>query len=152
MLKTNPNCNGCGRRVCCRLARCRHCSGHGRSGRRRGTKTITCTKASGNVNTTVKLAGCNGNTGTKSKKFNATTLESGGTIKWKSGKTTSFAAPTLGTGVNCPVGDTDVTATGVVTADTTGSAKPIPGTYQGEVCVDGSGNVSLPPGHPLTAN
>ncbi len=116
------------------------------------TKTITCTKAKGNIGTKMKFSGCSGNTGGGSKGFTAATLEGGGTIKWKSGKTTTFSAPTLGTGTNCAVGDTDITATGAVTGDTTGSAKPIPGTYSGEVCVDGSGNISLPAGHPLTAN
>jgi hypothetical protein len=117
------------------------------------TKTITCTKMSGNIGTKLKLSGCSGNTGGASKKFTATTLEGGGAIKWANGKSTTTAAPTLGTGVNCPVGTAqDVTANGVVTADTTGSAKPIPGVYQGEVCVSGTGAVSLPTGHPLTAN
>jgi hypothetical protein len=32
------------------------------------TKTITCTKVTGNINRTIEIKGCNGNTGTKSKK------------------------------------------------------------------------------------
>jgi hypothetical protein len=116
------------------------------------TKTITCTKMSGNASTTVKVSGCNGNTGTKSKKLNPAILGAGGVVKWANGKTTTIGAPTLGAGTNCPVGTNDATATGAVTADTTLSAKPIPGVYNIEVCVDGSGNVSLPAGHPLTIN
>jgi hypothetical protein len=116
------------------------------------TKTITCTKISGSSTGKDKLSGCNGNTGGASKKFAGTTLESGGKITWVNGKTTTFSAATLGTGTNCPVGDTDVTATGTVTADTTGSAKPIPGVYSGEVCVNSAGKLSAPAGHPLTAN
>ena len=74
-------------------------------------------------------------------------------MTWSNGKTTTFGAPTEGAGTNCAVGDTDVTFTGAVTADTTKkSAKPIPGVYSGEACIDGSGNISLPAGHPLTIN
>ena len=116
------------------------------------TKTITCTKMTGNTAKKLTLSGCNGNTGTKSKPFSATLLAGGGTITWVNNKTTTFAAPTLGAGTNCPAGDTDVTATGAVTGDTTLSAKPIPGVYSGEVCINGSGKASLPAGHPLTAN
>jgi hypothetical protein len=116
------------------------------------TKTITCTKAAGNIGTKFKLSGCNGNTGTKSKGITAATFAGGGTIKWVNGKTTTFGAPTLGTGTLCPTGDTDETFTGAVTADTTLSAKPIPGVYAGEVCIDGSGNISLAPGTHVTAN
>jgi hypothetical protein len=116
------------------------------------TKTITCTKISGNSSGNVQLKSCNGNTGGSSKKFPGTTLEAGGTITWANGKTTTFGAATLGLGTKCPVGDTDVTATGAVTADTTKSAKPIPGVYAGEVCVNGSGKISAAKGVPLTAN
>jgi hypothetical protein len=116
------------------------------------TKTISCTAMSGNVGTKIQLKGCNGNTGGKSKKTAVGTLATGGTIKWANGKTTTFGPSTLGAGTNCPAGDTDETATGAVTADTTKSAKPIPGVFSGEVCIDGSGNLSLPAGHPFTAN
>lgn len=116
------------------------------------TKTITCTKIKGKASGNVQLLDCNGNTGGSSKKFAGSTLEGGGTITWTNGKTTTFGAASLGTGTNCPVGDSDITATGTVTADTTKSAKPIPGVYSGEVCVNGAGKVSAPAGHPLTAN
>jgi hypothetical protein len=116
------------------------------------TKTITCTKASGNINTKFKLSGCNGNTGTKSKGITAATFAGGGTIKWVNGKTTTFAAPTLGTGSLCAAGDMDTTFNGVVTADTTLSAKPIPGVYAGEVCITAAGAISLAPGTKVTAN
>jgi hypothetical protein len=116
------------------------------------TKTITCTKLKGNASTTVQASGCNGNTGTKSKKMSPTLLAGGGVVKWANGKTTTIAAPTLSTGTLCPAGDTDVIATGTVTADTTLSAKPIPGTYFIEACIDGSGNISLAPGTKMTLN
>jgi hypothetical protein len=117
-----------------------------------GTKTIKCTKLTGNVSTKVQASGCNGNTGTKSKKMAATVLAGGGTIKWANGKTTTIGAPSLATGSLCPAGDTDVVATGSVTADTTGSAKPIPGVFNAEVCVSSTGAISLAPGTDLTAN
>ena len=117
-----------------------------------GKKTITCTKVTGNLATKIHLKGCNGNTGTKSKGITASQFATGGVLKWANGKTTTFGAPTTGTGTLCPTGDTDETFTGAVTADTTLSAKPIPGVYAGEVCIDGSGNISLAPGTHVTAN
>ncbi len=116
------------------------------------TKTISCSKLSGNAATKIKASGCTGNTGGTSKKMAATVLAGGGTIKWANGKTTTIGAPSLATGSLCPAGDTDVVASGTVTADTTGSAKPIPGLFSAEVCVDGSGNISLAPGTKMTAN
>jgi hypothetical protein len=117
-----------------------------------GTKTIRCSNLSGNAATKVKASGCTGNTGGASKQLAASVLAGGGTIKWANGRTTKLGAPSLAVGSLCPAGDTDVVATGTVTADTTGSAKPIPGMFNVEVCVDGSGNISLAPGTKLTAN
>jgi hypothetical protein len=116
------------------------------------TKTIKCTKLSGNAATKVQASGCTGNTGTKSKKMAATVLAGGGTIKWANGKTTTIGTPSLATGSLCPAGDTDVIASGAVTADTTGSTKPIPGVFNVEVCVSSTGAISLAPGTDLTAN
>jgi hypothetical protein len=119
-----------------------------------GTKTITCTKVSGNISSSVKLKDCNGNTGTKSKAIPIASFAGGGVVKWKSGKTTTFGAPTTGTGTKCTeAGATDETFTGAVTADTTGSAKPIPGVYSGEVCINGTtGAITIAPGTTVTAN
>jgi hypothetical protein len=117
------------------------------------TKTIKCTKLKGTETSgKVQASGCNGNTGTKSKKIAFATLIGGGAIKWANGKTTTIGAPTLSTGSLCPSPDTDVLASGTVTADTTGSAKPIPGVFSAEVCVDSSGNITLAPGTDMTAN
>lgn len=116
------------------------------------TKTITCSKLSGNATTTAQAKGCTGNTGGKSKKISPSTLLAGGTINWANGKTTTIGAPTLGTGSLCPSGDTDATISGAVTADTTKSAKPIPGVYSGEVCVSSTGALSLAPGTKLALN
>ncbi len=73
------------------------------------------------------------------------TLATGGTITWVNGKKTKISAPVLSSGTNCPLGDTDAVAKGTVKNDTTGSAT-VGSQYKIEVCVDGSGNVSLPPG------
>ena len=116
------------------------------------TKSITCTKISGSSAGDVQLKGCTGNTGGSSKKFPGTTLEAGGTITWTNGKTTTFGPANLGSGTKCPTTDTDVTATGVVTADTTKSLKPIPGVYSGEVCVTATGKISEAKGVPLTSD
>jgi hypothetical protein len=116
--------------------------------------TISCTKASGSDTSTVKLKGCTptSTTGGKSKALNVSTLASGGVVKWKSGKTTTLSAPTLGTGTNCPAGTSvDETFSGTVTADTTGSA-PVGGPYSGEACISSSGAITLPHGHPFTAD
>jgi hypothetical protein len=116
------------------------------------TKTIKCTKLKGTVTGNIQASGCNGNTGTKSKKMASSVLASGGTVKWANGKTTTIGAPSLATGSLCPAGDTDEIASGAVTADTTGSAKPIPGVYNAEVCIDSAGNITLAPGTDLTLN
>ncbi len=120
-------------------------------------KTITCTKAKGNATTSMKiqLKSCSGNTGGKSKKLSITLLASGGVVTWTNGKTTTFGAPSEGTGTDCsPTAGAggDVTFGGQVTHDTTKSVKPIPGNYSGEVCIDANGNFTLPPGSPLTIN
>ena len=97
------------------------------------TKTITCTKATGNAETTgkIKLKGCNGNTGTKSKNLSIAILASGGTVTWVNLKTTTFGAPTLARVRIARPGHPDELFSGVVTADTTKSAKPIPGRLLG---------------------
>jgi hypothetical protein len=61
------------------------------------------------------------------------------------GKTTTIGAPTLSTGTNCPAGDTDEVAKSTVTADTTGSVT-VGSKTKVEVCITGSGSISLPAG------
>lgn len=118
-------------------------------------KTITCTKMTGSINLSTdagkfQFKGCNGNTGTKSKKISTATITSGGVLKWTNGKTTSISAPTLGSGALCPAGTVeDVTASGTVTADTTHSAT-VGGPYTSEVCIAASGALSLAPGTKAT--
>lgn len=108
-------------------------------------KSIKCSHLTGNIATTAKLTVCTGNTGGASKAMTVTTLEAGGPINWKNGKSTTIAAPTLTTGTKCPAGDTDEIAKAKVTADTTKSVT-VGSTSTIEACVDSSGNLSLAPG------
>ena len=52
--------------------------------------TIKCTKLVGNLNTTVTLSGCNGNTGGASMAIPATNLATGGAIPWVNGQSTTW--------------------------------------------------------------
>jgi hypothetical protein len=114
---------------------------------------IICTKASGTDTTTVTLKSCTPTNTTDGKgKTAASTLATGGTVKWKNGARTILGPPVLGTGTNCPAGTaTDETLRGKVEGDTTGSA-PVGGPYSAEVCVSSTGAISLPLGHPFKAN
>jgi len=108
--------------------------------------SIKCTNLSGNESSTATLSGCTGNTGGSSMPIAVTTLTSGGTITWSNGKATTVGAPTSGSGTLCPTGSAeDDVLKGTVTADTTGSVT-VPSKYNIELCIDPSGNFSLPPG------
>ncbi len=106
---------------------------------------VKCTTLTGNDTSTATLTGCNGNTGGATMPIAITSLITGGTITWANSLTTTIGAPTITTGILCPVGDSDDVAKGTVTADTTGSVT-VGGKYKIEICIDGSGNLSLPPG------
>jgi len=120
---------------------------------------VTCSSMSGTETGTLTISGCvdsNGaNTGSGSHPFTTLTLETGGTITWDSGATTTFGKPTLGTAKakKCPgyVKSTKkapytgpepsaISYQGAVTADTSGLK--VPGTYKGEACLSSSGNIS----------
>jgi hypothetical protein len=120
------------------------------------TGKITCTTISGNASSTVTVSGCTGgNTGGSSEAMNSTDLESGGTIDWVSGSTTTISAPQLTTisEKKCPgyvkptktnPSPSEPTAesfTASVTADT-GDGILLPATATGEVCVSQSGSIS----------
>jgi hypothetical protein len=110
---------------------------------------VTCTGINGSDTGNVTLSGCtdtgSANTGTGSQPFPATSLATGGTITWLSGKTSTFGAPTL-TSTNpkhCPGYVKDASSnpsadkvSGAVTADTSGLK--IPGKYKGAVCISTS--------------
>jgi hypothetical protein len=113
-------------------------------------KSIPCTTVTGTITGTVTISGCKVPLTLKKKYVSlsgqSSQLASGGTLTWAPvGTTTIFGAPTLGTGTLCPAGDTDETASGIVTGGTakvTGKGQK----YKGEFCIDGSGNITLAPG------
>ena len=111
---------------------------------------IKCSTMSGNVNNTINVTGCNGNTG-GSTTLTAATLASGGTIIWANSDTTTIAAPAVNqvtTGVTCLVNKnvSEYSAKGMVTADTTGSA-PVPGNYKIFFCLNSkTGAITNTPG------
>ncbi len=107
--------------------------------------SVKCTGLTGNTSTTVTLTGCSGNTGGSSTALSVATLTTGGPITWTNGKKTTIAAPVHLSGTNCPTGTTDIIAKAKVTADTTHSVT-VGSKAKIEVCVDSSGNLSLPPG------
>jgi hypothetical protein len=118
---------------------------------------IKCTGLTGTVSGTIQATGCNGNTGGSSVPQSTSSLISGGVVHWVNGKTTTIGAATTSSTETdsdappkapCPAGTSETSAKGSVTADTTGSA-PVPGTYKVEVCVDGSGNITIEPGSKL---
>jgi hypothetical protein len=90
----------------------------------------------------VALSGCDGNTGGFGV-FPFSTTQSQ-TITWANGKTTELGGANVSTTDydpdtrgTCPPSLPEYKATGVVMADTTGSA-PVLGKYSYEVCTDGS--------------
>ena len=117
--------------------------------------TIKCTKLVGNLNTTVTLSGCNGNTGGASMAIPATNLATGGAIPWVNGQSTTVTLSANQTesdgdaGGSCSVATTEFEATGTVTADTTGSAI-VGGKAKAEACVNlTTGKITLEPGTAL---
>ncbi|HEY3723105.1 MAG TPA: hypothetical protein VGN59_07050 [Acidimicrobiia bacterium] len=97
------------------------------------------------------ISGCTGtaNTGGASTPLPVSTLAAGGTVTWVSGKTTTFAAPTL-TATNakkCPGYVKGASSNpsadkfkGAVTADTSGMK--VPGKFHGAVCISPSGDIT----------
>ena len=106
-------------------------------------KSITCKSFSGTVGGGITAGGCNGNTGGGSQPLTAAALASGGTVKWLSGKTTTIAAPTLGTVKNKKCSGTAESVSAAVTADTTGLATL--GTMTTQVCISGTSVSALKP-------
>jgi hypothetical protein len=109
---------------------------------------IKCTHLTGNLNGTLTLSGCNGNTGGSSMPLPAFQfLGGGGTITWLNGKLTTVTLAATGetetdpAGGSCPAGSSEIQSKGTVTADDTGSA-PVGGVAKGEVC-DTANNLVL---------
>jgi hypothetical protein len=108
---------------------------------------VTCTSLSGSASSTVTASGCSdtgtANTGASSQPIPAAAFANGGTVTWVSGKTDTFAKPTLTptSAKKCPVsGSTAEKFSGAVTADTAGLK--VPGKYKGAVCLAPSGAIS----------
>jgi hypothetical protein len=112
-----------------------------------------CTAVSGNVANTITISGCNGpNTGSSSDPVVATTLESGGTVDWVGGATTTISAPSLVTtspDKHCPgysktasSNPSGVAFTAQITADTEDGIL-IPGSAAGAVCISTTGDITL---------
>jgi hypothetical protein len=108
---------------------------------------IKCSTLTGNINNTVTLSGCTGNTGGGSMPISAGSFASGGPIPWLNGKTTtvtnsSSSTETDGTEAKkCSTpAETEFESTGKVTADTTGSTT-VGAKVKSEACV------KLPPGN-----
>ena len=106
---------------------------------------IACKRLVGTVTGNVTLKRCTGNTGGASQPMPATSLASGGTIKWVNSKTTTVKLTvTAGDNSLCAAGSSEYDAKGRTTADTTGSVI-IGGRVKAKVCVDSLGNISLVP-------
>ncbi len=118
-------------------------------------KTV-CTNVSGTLSGTITISGCtdsNGaNTGGASQPINGTSIATGGTVPWVSGKTTTFGTPgTSSTSAKkCPgysktatKNPTAIKFSGTVNADTAGLK--VPGKYSGEVCLATDGNTITSP-------
>ena len=121
---------------------------------------VTCTSMSGTETGTLTISGCTDTnatpgTGAGSHPFTTLTLETGGTVTWDSGATTTFGKPALVTvkATKCPgyvksskkhpyTGSEPgaIKYSGTVTADTAG-LKPN-GKYSGEACLSASGSIS----------
>jgi hypothetical protein len=117
---------------------------------------IKCKLVTGNLSTTVTLSNCSGNTGGASQPIPSSALQTGGTITWVNGQTTTVTL-TVAVGVendpgelkDCPVTSLEAEVTGTVTADTTGSAK-VGGKVKAEACVDNTtGDITREPGTKL---
>ncbi len=110
---------------------------------------IKCTTLTGSASGNVTITGCSGNTGGASTTMPTSTLLAGGTVTWVNTDTTVIGSPTVtsvtGSAKTCTASQTEIKATGAVTADTTGSA-PVPGTYKIFVCVNSKGKISDAPG------
>jgi hypothetical protein len=115
------------------------------------TGKITCTTFTGNASGTITISGCTGgNTGGSSEPLTALSLETGGTVTWVSGSTTTSGAPTLtaASATKCPGYVKNATSnpaaedfTAAVTGDT-GDGILIPGTEAGSVCIGTDGSIT----------
>jgi hypothetical protein len=122
-------------------------------------KGITCSAASGKVNTTtgvakINLKTCTGNTGGSGKTTGSATSTSG-TITWANAKKTT-ASETTTTGTACKASATlvaDEVISGAVTADNTKSTAvgaPVSGEFCANSTATGAIKITLAPGTKFT--
>lgn len=118
---------------------------------------ITCSTLSNPTGTDLQILGCSdggsADSGPGTTVFPYSALLGGGTLTWQSGKTTTFGAPTLGSGAKntkCPgyskkntvaENPSAISLTGSITADTSGLK--MPGSYSGLVCVSAASVISF---------
>jgi hypothetical protein len=119
----------------------------------------SCSTASGSIGSGfITISGCvdskGASTGGGTGPESIALLGNGGTITWNSGKTTTFAKPTIVAGnakkcpgyVKPPKGQTNPNNptedkfSGVVTGDTSGMK--VPGKYKGDICITHAGAFS----------
>jgi len=114
--------------------------------------SIVCTGANGPITGNLTISGCTGgNTGGGAVPFLTVSLQTGGTVHWLSGSTTSFgiAGLTPTSAAHCPgyvkgaVSNPTADKVNIpVTADT-GNGIKVPGSAKGAVCISTGGNISL---------
>lgn len=108
------------------------------------THSIACSALSGTEKGTVTVSSClPAKAGYTSVKGTSTKLATGGTLTWNNGKTTIVGKPKLNLkGTACPKGDTEDTATGLVTGGTAANTKK-GDTFSASVCITKAGAISL---------
>jgi hypothetical protein len=113
---------------------------------------ITCTGLNGTAGGTITISGCTGgNTGGSSIPVTATTLETGGTIHWQSGSSTTIGAPTLTTisATKCPgyvkkaASEPTAESVSIPVTNDSGDGILLPGIGTGEVCIGNDANATI---------
>ena len=117
------------------------------------TSSVTCKGLSGSITTTVKISKCTPSAGPgyKTASAPASSLASGGKLKWSSSKATTTVGDASVTTVSpnaCGAGGTEYSFTGKVTgASTKGTGIPKKGdSVKALACVSATGAITLLPG------
>jgi hypothetical protein len=123
----------------------------GLSGTAGAAGKLSCTTITGNASSTIVVSGCTGgNTGGASEPVTALALETGGTVNWVSGSSTTVGAPTLTTisAKKCPGYVKDAMSNPAAESFTTsvssdsGDGMLLPATATGEVCIATDGTIT----------
>jgi len=109
---------------------------------------VKCTGLSGTALATGTLTGCNDPANTGGSGTFPTSPASSATITWASGGSTTGTVSYTGATTNtCASGSSEETVTGKVTSDTgAGSSVAVGGKIKGDICISGTGALSLAPG------